>query len=193
MCHSPLRPLALAAALAASLAASPLAPPAQAQQAQAPAPAGGPQSLSRHDDWEVAFLTEQGRRVCYAFTRAIRSEGAAQGRPAPVVTVTHRPGSRDQIALLAGVPLAANAEVPVEVGEARFAFYAGGSSAFARDGAAVVAAFRRGREAVFRIPAAQGRAAIADRASLRGFTAAYQALDRCAGGAAQPAQPAPRR
>lgn len=187
MTLAPLRPL-LAAALAAGFLAQPAA-------AQAQAPAAGPQSLSRHDDWEVAFLTEQGRRVCYAFTRAVRSEGAPQGRTAPVVTVTHRPGSRDQIALLAGVPFAANAEVPVEIAEARFAFYTGGTSAFAREGAPVVAAFRRGREAVFRIPAAQGRAAITDRASLRGFTAAYQALDRCAGGAAAPApaQPPPRR
>jgi invasion protein IalB len=155
-----------------------------------PAAAQAPERLSTHNDWEVAALTENGRRTCYAFTRAIRSEGAPQGRTAPVVTVTHRPASRDQVALLAGVPFPSAIDVPVEVAPASFQFYTGGTSAFARDGAAVVAAFRRGREAVFRIPAGQGRAAITDRASLRGFSAAYDALNRCAGGA--PA-PAPRR
>jgi hypothetical protein len=113
------------------------------------------------------------------------------------MTVTHRPGSRDQVALLAGVPFGPGVEVPVEVGEPRFQFYTGGTSAFARDGAAAVAAFRRGREAVFRIPAAPGRAAITDRASLRGFSAAYDALNRCAGGTpgagATTPTPAPRR
>lgn len=157
----------------------------------APALAQAPEKLSTHADWEVAFLTEQGRRTCYAFTRAITSEGAAAGRTAPVVTVTHRQGSRDQVALLAGVPFATATEVPVEVAPASFQFYSGGSSAFARDGAAVVAAFRRGRQAVFRIPAAQGRAAITDRASLRGFAAAHDALNRCAGGSAP--TPPPRR
>jgi invasion protein IalB len=175
-----MRTLILAAALGAA---------AQPAFAQAPSPqqSAGPQSLSRHNDWEVAFLTEQGRRTCYAFTREVKSEGAPAGRTAPVMTVTHRQGSRDQVALLAGFAFPAGTEVPVEVGEAKFQFYTGGTSAFARDGAAVVAAFRRGREAVFRIPAGGGRGAVTDRASLRGFSAAYQALNQCAGGAA-PAQ-----
>ena len=173
----------LAAAVGAALGAATLSAHAQGTAQQG---GGGPQSLSKHNDWEVAFLTEQGRRVCYVFTREVKSEGAPAGRTAPVVTVTHRGSSRDQVALLAGITFAASTEVPVEVGEAKFQFYSGGSSAFARDGAAVVAAFRRGREAVFRIPAAGGRAAVTDRASLRGFSAAYDALGRCAGGGAAP-------
>lgn len=173
-----IRTFVLAAAL--GMAALPAFAQGAAQQG------GGPQSLSKHNDWEVAFMTEQGRRVCYAFTREVKSEGGPQGRTAPVVTVTHRGSSRDQVALLAGFTLAGGTEVPVEVGETKFQFYTGGSSAFARDGAAVVAAFRRGRDAVFRIPAGGGRGAVTDRASLRGFSAAYQALNSCAGGGAAP-------
>lgn len=177
------RSAVLFAALVASLAASLVAAlPALAQ--------GGPQSVSRHNDWEVAYLTEQGNRVCYAFTRTIRSEGAPSGRTPPVVTVTHRGTSRDQVALLSGLALPANTEVAVEVGDAKFQFYTGGGSAFARDGKAVVTALQKGREAVFRIPAGGGRPAVTDRASLRGFSAAYTALNQCAGGgAARPAQP----
>lgn len=173
----------VAAALATSLAVT---PPASAQ-------AAGPQSLSRHADWEVAFLTEHGGRVCYAFTRAIRSEGAPSGRTAPVVTVTHRGGSRDQVALLAGFAFPAGTEVAVEIGDGKFQFYTGGNSAFARDGKAVVAAFQKGREAVFRTPAGGGRGAVTDRASLRGFSAAYQALNQCAAGAGGGGQTPPRR
>jgi invasion protein IalB len=177
----------LALFVAAPLMAAPLM---AAQTALAQPAASGPQSLSRHDDWEVAFLTEGGARVCYAFTRRFSSEGAPAGRTAPVITVTHRPNSRDQIALLSGLTFPSGAEVPVEVGTAKFQFYTSGGSAFAREGRAVVTAFQRGRDAVFRIPAGGGRGAVTDRASLRGFSAAYTALDRCAGGAGAAA---PRR
>lgn len=147
---------------------------------RAPQAANGPQSVSLHDDWEVAYLTESGARVCYAFTRRFTSDGAPQGRTRPVMTVTHRPSSRDQIAFLSGLTFAAGSEVQLEVGTARFSLYTAGGSAFARDGRAVATAFQREREAVVRTPVGAGRGAVTDRASLKGFSAAYQALDRCA-------------
>jgi hypothetical protein len=103
-----------------------------------------------------------------------------------MLTVTHRPEGRDQIALRAGYAYPRNATVEVMVGTATFEFYTAGSDAFARETAPVIAAFRRGATAGASGPAPQGRTGrVADTFSLRGFTAAYEAISReC---------PAPRR
>ena len=73
-----------------------------------------------------------------------------------VLTVTHRPGGRDSVAISAGYAYPRNAEVTFSVGQTNLAFYTGGNSAFARDGAAVVAVMRGGNRASSRGPGAGG-------------------------------------
>ncbi len=171
-----------------SLALSALiAVPAVAQQ-RAPAPGGaapaqpGPRRLGDFQDWIAAVHTEAGQKVCYAFTRAQRSDPAREG---VILTVTHRAASRDQVALSAGYAYPRNAAVTVAVGTRELPFYTGGNSAFARDGRAAVAAFRNGASAVARGPRAGGRGTATDTFSLTGFSAAYDAISQeC---------PAPRR
>jgi hypothetical protein len=86
---------------------------------------------------------EAGKKVCYAFTRASRSEGAGN-RQNVILTVTHRQQGRDQVALRAGYTYARNAEVEVKVGSNELPFYTAQDNAFAREGAKAVAAFRNG-------------------------------------------------
>ncbi len=169
----------------AILAALILAGPAAAQQrpAQQPAQAGGPTSIGRFQNWEAATFTEQGRRVCYAFTRAVTSSPAVQGRGEVVLMVTHRPGSRDQVAVRAGYTYPQNAEpagvVEAGGGNVNLAFFTAGDAAFARDREATVAAFRRGRTLRLQGPGPRG-GTVSDTFSLLGFTAAYQAIsDAC--------------
>jgi invasion protein IalB len=64
------------------------------------------------------------------------------------------------------------------IGQTNLPFYTGGNSAFARDGAAVVAAMRGGSRAVMRGPGAGGRGNANDQISLAGFSAAYDAIAR---------------
>ena len=95
-----------------------------------------------------------------------------------MLTVTHRPNQRDAVALSAGYAYPRNAEVTMAIGQTNLPFYTGGNSAFARDGAAVVAAMRGGSRAVMRGPGAGGRGTANDQISLAGFSAAYDAIAR---------------
>jgi hypothetical protein len=68
--------------------------------------------------------------------------------------------------------------VTFTVGQTNLPFYTGGNSAFARDGAAVVAAMRGGNRASSRGPGAGGRGTANDQFSLAGFSAAHDAMSR---------------
>lgn len=163
-----MRAVLLSTALLALLAA-----PVAAQQQR---PAGrGPQRLGDFQDWTAAVHNEGGQKVCYAFTRAQRTDPQREG---VILTVTHRSASRDQVALTAGYAYPRNAAVTIAVGQTQLPFYTSGNSAFARDGRAAVGAFRGGTTAVARGPRAGGRGTANDTFSLSGFTAAYEAISR---------------
>ncbi len=154
--------------------------PALAQQRQAAQPAqqstqAAPRQLGTFRDWAAATYQDNGQKICYAFARATKTEPNRQG---VVLTVTHRPGGRDAVALSAGYAYPRNAEVTVSVGQNNLRFYTGGNAAFAHDGAAAVAAMRNGRTAAARGPAAGGRGNANDQFSLSGFGAAYDAISR---------------
>ncbi len=165
--------------LSSLLAAAVLvAVPAMAQPKHAPvkpATAAAPKKVGGFDDWIAATHQEGGQLVCYAFTRAQNSMPALPGRSEVVLTVTERPGGRDAVALSAGFTYPAGAEVTMQVDQANHALYTAGRSAFARDGAVLVAAMQKGRGVVARSPG-PNKALIVDNFSLRGFTQAYAAI-----------------
>jgi invasion protein IalB len=151
-----------------------LAAPAAAQQR-----AATPQRVGEHGAWTAATHAENGQKVCYAFARAARSEGAAPNRGPVTLTVAHRPSGRDQVALSAGHALQRTAQSVLSVGTQEFRSYAVvQSNAFFQSSAEFIAALRRGRDAVARTPAASGRGTVTDTFSLSGFTAAYEAISR---------------
>jgi hypothetical protein len=195
------RPAFLAALLPALLAAA-LAPAAAQQarpQAQAPAQGQAPAQDQRQQPTRIgefrngiaAHTLEQGQKVCYAFTRATRSEGGPQNRSTVTLTVTHRPTGRDQVAVSVGYPYPRQAEAVLTIGTQEFRSYAVvQSSAFFQSGAQLIAGFRNGREAVVRSPGPPGRAAATDTFPLAGFAAAYDAISReCPAAAPTPAPP----
>jgi Invasion associated locus B (IalB) protein len=118
-----------------------------------------------------------GQQVCYAFVRASGSQPALPGRGEVVLTVTQRPGGRDAVAISAGFAYAAGAEVQVGVDQTQLGFYTASRSAFAHDGHAAVAAFEKGRQAVAKSPGPRG-GVVSDSFSLRGFSAAYAAINK---------------
>jgi hypothetical protein len=148
---------------------------AQKKPAPSPSHANGARALGHYDDWVAAVHPESGQPVCYAFTRATKSSGAGPGRGDVVLTVTQRGAGHDTVAISAGFAYAPNASVHVDVDSNGFEFYTAQRSAFARDGHAAVAAFERGRQVVAHSPGPKGTV-IADSFSLRGFTAAYNAI-----------------
>lgn len=148
-----------------------LAPVALAQQQPA-----RPRKLGDFQAWTAATYAEGGQKVCYAFAKPTRSEGAT--RQGVLLTVTHRATGRDTVTMSTGYAYPRNAEVMATISANEMPFYTAGSTAAARDGAAVVRAFRNGRDAVLRGPGANGRGTVTDSFSLAGFGQAYDAISK---------------
>lgn len=158
-----------------------LAVPALAQPKPAPRADAAPKEIGKFDDWRAATHVEAGQTVCYALTRAKSSAPALAGRGEVILTVTQRQAQRDAVAISAGFGYAANAAVVVEAGPVSLDFYTAQRSAFARNGAAAVAAFARGSHTVARSPGPPGpkqAIPLVDTFSLKGFGAAYAAINK---------------
>ncbi len=162
--------LVLIAALPAAAAPKHRAAPA----AEAPS---GAKPLGKFDEWTAVTRDENGRTVCYAFAYPTASAPRVAGRGRPVLTVTERPTGRDAVAFSAGYAFAANAETTLQVEQTALPFYTAGRFAFARDGAASVAAIRKARQATMRGPAPRG-VQVTDTFGLRGFDQAYAAITK---------------
>lgn len=175
-----MRRFPLLALLAFTITAYSFPQGAEAQQAnRAAANAPRPARLGDFQSWTAVSHIEGGQKVCYAFTRARSMEGVP-GRSADnvMLLVTHRPGGRDQIAVRAAYAFPRGAETKLFIGQNEFAFFTNADTSFARDGRAVVAALRGGREAVHRGPGPNGRGQANDTFALAGFTQAYEAIGR---------------
>lgn len=168
--------------LAAILLAGTVAP-AVAQSGRAP-PAN-PTRIGTFGTWTAASYRDGATKVCYAFTRATRTQ---PHRDNVIMTVTHRGASRDEVALVPRYNYPRGApDVTVTVGGTELPFYVSNASAQARDRRAAIAALRTGREAVAR-GSHPSRVPAIDHFNLAGFAQAYDAITReC------PAPAAPRR
>lgn len=164
--------LALGLSLSAVVAKPVHRPPAHPSAHTA---ARGPKAIGTFGDWIAATYEQGGHTVCYAFTRAQTSTPSLPHRGGVVLTVTQRPDQRNGVAIEAGFNYAPNAAVTVQVDRTGLDFYTARHDAFARDGKASVAAFRRGARAIARSPGPHGRR-ITDTFSLKGFSAAYAAV-----------------
>jgi hypothetical protein len=165
--------------VAVTLAAVPaLAAPQPTASAHKGAP--GPKELGAFDDWIAATYEQNGQTVCYAFTRAKSTQPAA-GAAAPILTVTERPGSRDEVAITSGFAYPKDAVVTLQVNQAGLDFYTSGKDAFARENRSATSAFQRGSQAIARGP---GPHAVKTTYtfSLQGFSAAYAAIQKACPG-----------
>ena len=145
-------------------------------------PASAPESAARKsigtfDDWQAATNVEAGQTVCYAFTRGKSASRKLPGRGDVVLTVTQRGAARDAVALNAGFVYAANAAVVVQIDKLTLDFYTAQRYAFARDGAAMIAALQRAGTMTAKSPVAKA-ADVVDSFSLKGFKPAYDAINK---------------
>lgn len=139
-------------------------------------PAAGPTEIGSFGDWTAARYQRGGEMVCYAFTRARSSHPPASGNQ-PLLTVTERSHSRDEVAIATDNAYPKSTDVTVQIGQTGLDFYTVGNDAFARDGQAAVVAMRKGDQAIARGPGPHGASAI-DIFGLAGFTAAYDAVTK---------------
>jgi hypothetical protein len=155
-----------------------LAMPVAASAQPKPKPEPGPKELGKFDDWIAATHQESGQTACYAFVRAKNSVPTLSGRGDVVLTVTERTTGRDTVAIAAGFTFRKDAAVTVQVDTTGLDFYTAQSDAFARDGKATVAAFLKGGQALSRSPGPRDGQTVVDTFSLRGFSAAYAAINK---------------
>lgn len=162
--------------LALALMAIPAgAAPKSSKSTTAAAGGAAPKELGRFKNWIAATYSENGHPICYAFTRA-GNEDPATGT-GPVLSVTDRPGGRNEAAISGGPAYPKDAAMTVQVDQAGLDFYTSGRDAFARDNAAATAAFARGMTAVARVPGARG-AQTTLTFNLDGFSAAHDAIEK---------------
>jgi hypothetical protein len=158
-------------------APAPAAPAAPKKPAAPAAKSEEPKALGKFDDWIAATYQEAGHRICYAFTRAQSSVPQLPGRGGVVLTVTQRPSTRDAVALEAGFTFAPNATVTVQADKAELSFYTAKRAAFAEKGHDAVVAFQTAGRAIAHSPSPK-EATLTDTFSLKGFSAAYQAINK---------------
>jgi Invasion associated locus B (IalB) protein len=170
----------LSLSLISAVVAQPAPKPAPAPPPKKPAAAvkpDGPKLIGKFDDWIAATHPESGVPTCYAFTRVQSSIPTLAGRGGVVLTVTQRPSGRDAVAMEAGFSFAQDATVTVQVDQTGLDFYTHQRAAFARDGHAAVVAFKAAGRAIARSPGPHD-ATVTDTFSLKGFTAAYEAISK---------------
>jgi hypothetical protein len=159
-------------------APSAVAQPKTSAKPVTPVQANGPKLIGKFDDWRAATHVEAGDTVCYAFTNATSSVPATTGRGTVTLTITQRsPTARDQVAISAGLTYATNATVMAQADKTALEFYTAQRSAFARDGRAAVLAFQKAAQVLAREPNPKG-GTITDQFSLKGFTKAYDAINK---------------
>jgi hypothetical protein len=157
--------------------AKPSTPPPKKPVPPVAAKSGGPTLIGKFDDWIAATHPESGVPVCYAFTRAQSSIPTLPGRGGVVLTVTQRPSGRDSVAMESGFTFEPDATVDVQADQTGLDFYTHQRAAFARDGHAAVTAFKTASRAIARSPGPHA-ATVTDTFSLKGFTAAYEAISK---------------
>jgi invasion protein IalB len=147
--------------------------------AAAAAPAEAAQKLKHFQDWAVSHYHQHGKVICYAFTQALAMHHGGGGCDVAVLVVTHAPPRHDRVVVSPCDQYGAGqTALTMSVGDSHLGFEPRGKYAYADLPPAAVKAFRIGMEA--KIPGPTGHTA--ETFSLRGFTAAYDALGReCVG------------
>ncbi len=138
--------------------------------------------LSSQGVWEAYQETEGGKKVCYIGSLAKKATGKYKKRGETYVLITHRPAekSANVVSVKAGYTYQENSEVEVIIGTETFKLFTDAGHAFAYDqktDGLLVKAMIRGAKMVIKGTSSRGTKTT-DSYSLKGFTAAYQAINR---------------
>jgi hypothetical protein len=141
-----------------------------------------PRVIGEYTDWTAIRFRENGETVCWISSAPLESNPKNVRRGDIYVLVTHRPASNtlDEVSVYAGYPFANASEASIEIGGREFKMFTNGQSAWAYDSdadKALVRAMIRGSSMVIRGTSQRGTETV-DRYSLRGFTAARNAINQ---------------
>jgi invasion protein IalB len=144
-----------------------------------------PQFLGAFQDWEAYAGTEGKSKVCYAVTQPTKEEGQYSRRGEVYLFVTHRPADHEQNAvnIKAGYTYKSGSAVNVAIGNHTASMYVKDDTAWNRtsqDDHAMVQAMIKGSTMIVHGTSEHGTATT-DTFSLKGFSAAYQAIGKACG------------
>ena len=147
----------------------------------AQSPAAGAQLLGQFGDWGAYTASPGGKKVCFALSKPTSSETDPPNRPRDPawLFVSTRPAEKvnEEISVIFGYPLKANADATAEIGSTNFAMYTQNDGAWVKNAAEearLVDAMRRGADITVKGESTRGTKTT-DVFSLKGVS---QALDR---------------
>jgi len=150
-----------------------------------PAGAAAAEVIGNFQDWTAFAETEGGKKMCYMASAPEKAEGKYRKRDDPYVLVTHRPAEKSigVVSVRAGYTYKKDSDVEVNIGGQRFTLFTDSGQAWARDAKtdrALVGAMKRGLTMIVAGISSRGTLTT-DNYSLKGFTAAYDAITRACG------------
>lgn len=143
------------------------------------------QFVGSFQDWEAYAGTEGKAKVCYAVTQPTKKEGQVAKRGEVYLFVTHRPADkqRDVVNVKAGYKYKVGSTVNAAIGNQNFGMYVNDDTAWNRtsdDDKSMVQAMIKGATITIHGTPTAG-VGTTDTYSLKGFTAAYQAIGKACG------------
>jgi Invasion associated locus B (IalB) protein len=143
------------------------------------------QFVGAFEDWEAYAGTEGKAKVCYAVTQPTKKESQVAKRGEVYLFVTHRPGDnqRDVVNVKAGYNFKPSSAVNAAIGNQNFGMSVKDDTAWNRtseDDKSMVQAMIKGATVTVRGTPNAGPGTT-DTYSLKGFSAAYQAIGKACG------------
>ena len=152
--------------------------------AQSPASSSG--FIDNFDDWSAFSEKENGKPLCYMASLPKKSEGGYAQRGDTYVMVTHRPAEKTvgEVSVRAGYSYKEGSEVEVRIDSNQpFKLFTDQGFAWTRDAKtdqAIVTSLKAGSTLI--VVGMSGRGTLTtDTYSLKGFTAAYEAISKACG------------
>lgn len=147
--------------------------------------AAEPKTIGQFGDWSAHTLGEKKSRVCYIHSEPTKSKGKYKTRGRVFIQAAHRPADkvRGEVSVTAGYSYKAESTVLIGVDKRSFKLFTHKDGAWLRDGKsdrAIVRAMRKGRRMF--VTGRSGRGTkTTDTYSLKGFSAAYGAINKACG------------
>lgn len=147
--------------------------------------AAEPKTIGQFGDWSSHTLGQGKSKVCYVHSEPTRSKGKYKKRDRVFIQAAHRPSEkvRGEVSVTAGYTYKTDSAVLIGVDKRTYKLFTHKDGAWLRDAksdAAVVRALRKGRKMFVTGRSSRGTKTT-DTYSLKGFSAAYTAINKACG------------
>lgn len=138
------------------------------------------------ESWNVFTTKDGGKAVCYMASQPAESKGGPAKRGDAMVVISHYPADKafDEVAVHSGFAIKEGQDSDVLIGGTTFKLFYKDGASWNRDASgdrAMVQSMKSGTAMIVKaIPSSGGKLA-EDTYSLKGFTAAHDALDKACG------------